>query len=355
MLPDLPAEQQQRCIHIHHARKIPRFDCFCKRLCKCRGIEHRPVMRCLQIILHLPDIGRVRIRLEFALLEVFVIVPVIDREGMQRPSVPGKFPRRHRGDQTRIQPARQEGSHRYIRNKLPPDGIRYQIPHMLRRLCKVLRVLLGMQIPVPAHLQALRLRIDRTVCRRKLLHTPEYPASGCAPGAEEQELADPVNADLMRNIGVLQNGFKLRAEHQPPVIQMVEQRLDADPVTRQKQPPAVMRPDGKGENAVECLQAGLAPSDICFQHDLGIGTGIEGHALCQQTAAQLGGIVQLAVVDDGVELPVMAALHGLHAVFRINDGKTGMDEGGMLGKIQPFLIGAAPPDGSLHFPEDPFL
>ena len=75
----------------------------------------------------------------------------------------------------------------------------------------------------------------------------------------------------------------------------VIQRLDAEPVAREKQRLRFAIPDGEGECAVQMLGAGIAPLGIGFEDDFGIAVGKKAVATRLQLDAQLRVVVDSAV------------------------------------------------------------
>ena len=145
-----------------------------------------------------------------------------------------------------------------------------------------------------------------------------------------------------------QNRLELGAEKQRVAVLIIEQRLDPDAVACEKEPFRRMLPHGKGEDAVELFHTCRAPADVGFEQHLRIRMPVEREACPPQLPAQLLRIVELAVVDDGIQPALMPAGHGLNPAGRVDDGKPCMDERRMLRQKHALLVGTAPYERVLH-------
>ena len=96
-----------------------------------------------------------------------------------------------------------------------------------------------------------------------------------------------------------------------------EQRLDAELVARQHEAVVGLVDDGHREDAVEQAEHRRAELEVAREHDLGVAGGRELVAPPVQRAAELVGVVDLAVEDD----PDVVAPERLPALGRVTDGE----------------------------------
>src|SRR5215468_8259645 len=73
-----------------------------------------------------------------------------------------------------------------------------------------------------------------------------------------------------------EQALDLRAEYDPLRIDIVMQRLDAETVSRQEEPPVGMIPDCEGPHSVEAIEAALAPLSVGFENHFRVRVGAEG-------------------------------------------------------------------------------
>ena len=62
-------------------------------------------------------------------------------------------------------------------------------------------------------------------------------------------------------------------------------------------------------------------NNIAPQHRFGVALGFEHRAVWRELSPQFGRIVNFAVVNDGVFLPLVGNRHRLSAVFRVHDAE----------------------------------
>ena len=100
--------------------------------------------------------------------------------------------------------------------------------------------------------------------------------------------------------GKREKRLELGGENEDAGVIAVMQRLDAEAVARQKQPPLAGIPDGEGPHAVETKLALLAPLGIGSQDDLAVGVGDEAVTETAEFLAQFNVVVDLAVIGQPV-------------------------------------------------------
>ncbi len=131
------------------------------------------------------------------------------------------------------------------------------------------------------------------------------------------------------------DGLGLRREDEFVARTAVDERLDAQPIARAPAAAGDGVPQKKAEHAVEPRQRALAPADQRGQQHLGVRPCDEAPRR-RQLRAQLGTLIELAVVDEDVA-PV-GADHGLRAADGVDDREPIGAEAG---------DGARPPAGAV--------
>lgn len=78
-------------------------------------------------------------------------------------------------------------------------------------------------------------------------------------------------------------------------------------------------------------------------------------ALLFQLCPQFGGVVQLAIVDNGIGFSAGSDFHRLPALFHVNDRQPRVCHSTLGREKNALLVGAAALQCSLHFPQQQFL
>src|SRR5215831_21062109 len=124
------------------------------------------------------------------------------------------------------------------------------------------------------------------------------------------------------------------------------ERLDAETVTCEQQPPPGLVPNGKREHAVEVVDAVVAPLLVGVHDGFGVGTRAVGVTAGFELASDERVVVDLAVEDH----PDVAALvgQGLLAVPEIHDAQASMAERGLSVAVDAAVVGSAMRDHVAH-------
>ena len=183
---------------------------------------------------------------------------------------------------------------------------------------------------------------------QKLPHTAKHAAAGYTPGTQQHNLRQPVGVDFRLHRRVRQQGFQLAGKQQPTLPLGVKQRLDTAAVTRQKQNALLHRPHRKGKNAVAALHTSAAPLRIGVQQHLGVRMSGKLVSAALQGGAQLRRVVQLAVIYHHIGFALPVQLHGLGAVFGVNDAQSCVQQRRPPAAIDAPLVGSAPRQRFLH-------
>ena len=143
-----------------------------------------------------------------------------------------------------------------------------------------------------------------------------------------------------------QQRFQLRRERQPLRGERVVERLDAEPISGQKEATAPAVPDGEGEHAVESLDASLPPLVVGMDDDLGIGVGVETMACVIKPFTQFGEVVDLSVEDDPGGFPLV--VNRLVAADRVDDGQAADAESHAIAQQDTLVVGTPMDKGVAH-------
>ena len=172
---------------------------------------------------------------------------------------------------------------------------------MGRRILKAFRVGAVRELPVSFDLQ-FPVFPEGTAARLQLLDPPKYPASGRAPGTQQENFCRARHIDGRPEAGVFQNGLQLRGKEQPSPLFGIKQGLHPDPVAGQEQPLCPVLPDGEGIDAVELFQNFPTPLGVAVEEHLRVRMAFEPVAQLHKAPAELSRIVKLPIINDGVFL-----------------------------------------------------
>ncbi|MCX5682226.1 MAG: hypothetical protein NT049_00875 [Planctomycetota bacterium] len=230
----------------------------------------------------------------------------------------------HRADDARgIQPAREARADLDVgTRKAQANGVEEQLAELLDSRLFVRHGLLaphGYLVPLPQRKFAAR-QVERgALARQERPDALEERPLRVVVAVEREVIVDRRVVGPTRHVGVLQDRLDFRSENQPSARVPIVQRLDAEAVAGQEEPPPRGVVDRKGEHAVEAVEALLAPLLVGMEDDLGVGPGAKRVAEMPQFLGQLDVIVNLAVEDD-VERPVFVG-HRLKARVREVDDR----------------------------------
>src|SRR5262249_28508373 len=128
-------------------------------------------------------------------------------------------------------------------------------------------------------------------------------APGRAERSHREELGEPFVVDLARDRWVREERLRLRAEDERRSAEGIEERLDPEPIAREKELLARAVPDAEREHAVEALDARRAPLHVRPQEDLGVRTRDEPMAEARELVTKLDEVVDLARVGEHALAP----------------------------------------------------
>jgi hypothetical protein len=156
---------------------------------------------------------------------------------------------------------------------------------------------------------------------------------------ERVEQQPPRNIDIhrRRNQTAPYESTLLGCEHKTFRRNRIEQRFDAEAISRNKQIPGLGVEDRQRPHAVEARQHTLLPSPPCCENDLGVRLGAEDRAQCLEFAAKLKEIIDLTVKGDHV-----TAIGGQHRLIAarsgIDDGQPPVTKGDISLFVEPVSI-----------------
>ena len=101
---------------------------------------------------------------------------------------------------------------------------------------------------------------------------------------QRQVGVERIGAPFARHLRILEQRLDLGSEHHARRELGVVERLDAEAVAGEQQPPRRAVPHREGEHAAEAVDAALAPLLVAVDDDLGVGAGAEAMAVRQELA-----------------------------------------------------------------------
>src|SRR5690606_28499255 len=138
--------------------------------------------------------------------------------------------------------------------------------------------------------------------------------------------------------------FRGKGEHASAIL--IEQRLLADPVTGEQQPPLAMVPKCEGEHPMQLPYAVCAQLFVEVDYHLGVALGGEGVPISLQAALQVPIVVDLAVEDNAYRSVLV--MDRLISGLQVDDPEPLDRDSGTLGRENPARIGAAMVDRLAH-------
>ncbi|OPZ08741.1 MAG: hypothetical protein BWZ10_02631 [candidate division BRC1 bacterium ADurb.BinA364] len=266
-----------------------------------------------------------------------------DGEGAQSPA---GMPAGHRDDNRGIDAAAQEHSQRHI--ALQPQARRF-VDQRIGALGGLgggnVQFRLVFQRPVAPDANA-ALFPDQGVGRGQFADVA-VDGRGGGDILMRQEIVNRALVHAARDFGIDQQRLHLGGEPQGAAGLGVVERLFANAVARQQQPPAARIPDRQGEHAAQLRQAFRALFLVEMNDRLGVAVvGGEAMAAGGQRRAQFAKIVNLAVEHNGDGAVLVE--HRLGAAGQVDDAQAAVAQPGRTENLDPFAIRPAMGDGAAH-------
>ncbi len=296
-------------------------------------------------------------RLGVAGLVVAALVEA-DREGLHLARRLRLHQRHHGGG---IDSPGQERPERHVRHHPRPHAVSEDIFQFRRGFAFVHERTRGDRAAQPPIGRDARLRAGlhgEDGAGRELVHIAKN-RRGAGHVAVAHECRDGLAIDLAAPRRVCHQRLEFGAEQQHAAAPAPVQRLDAEPIANQPQRRLGTIPQRDGEHADEPRHRALRPKfPECRQHHLGIRAAAKPVAKPREFVAQLGEIIDLAVVGDDI-----ASVRGMHRLMperrQIDDRQPPMpkpDAGGGIdedaGIIRPAVrhrVGHGPRGGLRRF------
>ncbi len=209
----------------------------------------------------------------------------------------------HRADDAgRVEPTREARADLDVGPRQPQtDGVEEEVAEPSGRFAFVAdlaRPAEGNRVPSAARETPLTQVERRALARQQRRDAVEERVVGVVVAVERQVIVDGQRVGPAGNVGPLENRLDLAREDESVARVPKVQRLDAEPVPRQKQRALRLIVDGEGEHAVETLQAPLAPLLVRLQNDLGVGAGAKRVTEAAEVGGQFKVVIDLTVVDN---------------------------------------------------------
>ncbi len=214
----------------------------------------------------------------------------------------GSFEVAHRHhDRGRVDPAGERRSHRHVAAQVQPHALDEHLAQARRGGVEgQVRACVEVDVPVAGRLGSVGpVDVDRQqVRRRELAHAGEHRLGVVVRQAEAQVVVQAPRIGPRRQRGHVEQGTDLRGERQALLRGVVVQRLDAEDVARQHEPPFLHVEDREREHPDEPGQGRRSPGGPRSEQDLGVPGRDEAPALGGERRAQLAVVVDLPVEHE---------------------------------------------------------
>ena len=261
-----------------------------------------------------------------------------DGEGLERPI---DLAGHDRGNGAAVQPAGQEHAERDIGHEPDAHGFFEQLaepPHgVALREARDGRIGASHRnIPVASDPHEPVLEHERV--------PRHHPMDALEEGAAAREGSC---AELLRQLRLVcfggdetasEDGFDFGSEEQPPVDESPVERLHAETIAREEQPPARGVPDGEREHAPKPIDTGITPLLVGMDDGLGVGAGSIAMARLLEFLADGGVVVDLAVEHDPDRLVFVG--ERLMTGCQVHDAQPSVADRCLLIRKQPGIVRA---------------
>ncbi len=210
--------------------------------------------------------------------------------------------RGERGDRARVHAPAEIRADRHVRHELAVDRLVEEAVQLLQ----VLSGVAGLVGLGEVELHVVPRRADAVAG----VHAHHRPGGEQGGAPEQRAVGEQVlEREVLRQrlevqLGapgrVREHALDLGGEHERLAEPRPVERLDPEPVARQRETPLVAVPDGQREHPVEALERLFAPGGERVEHDLGVAGRAEREAERLELSAQLLEVVDLAVVVEHV-------------------------------------------------------
>ena len=184
------------------------------------------------------------------------------------------------------------------------------------------------------------------------MHAAEDAVPRRARRSDREDLRQTFGVDFRFHQQVCEQRLQLRCEQEARAALGIEQRFDPKAVTGHEQALLLVIPDRKSEDAVQPLHARRSPLDVGCQQHLRVGMAAELMPARQQIAADVFGVVQLAIVANRIGVVSSLSRHRLGPACRVDHRETAMGKSGVRRHPDAFRIRAAVEQGISHLGKD---
>jgi hypothetical protein len=214
-------------------------------------------------------------------------------EGLDRPAVAAAH---HRHDRARVDPARQRDAEGHVGEELADHRCLVVLADAVDPVVAAQRVV-GRPVDARVRERAHRpvAQLQRVTGGQSVDPPEERVVAGHVPDVHRQVEAGFV--ELGVDQAAAQHRLGLRTERQPATALGVDHRLDAERVAHEVQRAAAPVEQGEGEDAVQARCEPDALLVVQVRQHLGVAGGLQRVPLGEHVGAQLGVVVDLAVVD----------------------------------------------------------
>ena len=143
-----------------------------------------------------------------------------------------------------------------------------------------------------------------------------------------------------------ENRLDLRAKHKDAVLKVIVERLDAEPVARDKQLAGTEVPDGKCEHASQVQHAIAAVLFVKMEDGFGVAVRAVAMAAGLEFLPKIAMVVDFAVVDDAQGFVFVR--DGLMAGSEVNDAQAAHGQTNVALQEKALVVGAAMDDLTVH-------
>ncbi len=329
---------------------------------------HRHALRLFQVINALFEIveitfGSVVVHGDFGVRHVQVFGDVaidrrfvhgrigeVDRKSLQRIGIGTRQQPRHR---RRVDAARQIRADRHFADGVRGGRVLQCIGEFLRPEFFVVRLVLALarkfQIPILFETRHPAPTDHQLMPGRQFAYAFERGV-GCNRELIREVITNRIKVELRLHQAAGENCLALRTRHQRVAVEVIKQRLDPQPVTRQDDRVGAQVMRNVGKHAAQPLRRIHAFALHQMQHHFGVGMRGEHHTLLLQLRAQFAIIVNLAVEHDRPAF--VRREHRLRTARNVDNRQARMPKTGGAAAQHILRIGPAMLQRAIHARKD---
>ncbi len=243
-----------------------------------------------------------------------------------------------RDDRGRIDPARQERAQRDVRDQAHLHRLEQVVAQLLDEVFRRPLPRREAQLPV-AFLRQLPVLEHGDAAGAELPHARDGGELG-RHEAQRQVGVDRLRVGAALDVAVGEQRLQLRRERQPALADVKVERLLAQSIAPQHQPPPGRVPDREREHAAHLADERHPVQAVQLQQHLRVGTRPQDHARVAQLRGQLAEVVDLAV-EHQHDLPVAAQHRLVRARRQVDDRQARVAQRGEAAAVNAGGVRAA--------------